>query len=416
MAKKKLKYKALGQAISGKRKSASGFVTIEGYANKYIIDSIGDLMEPGGCKFGRFEKNPIMFFNHDRDYPIGKFLSWEARPEGLWVKGRISNSQNPKIAFVRDLIEEGILATFSIGYEERRAESQADGSRKITDWNLHEVSVVSIPMNEASTFTAARKSFLDNAVKSKRFGAAKLMVKGAWVAGAVNERLEELRGTDGFDEEASMESIATAGGCDREELKRVLAGEVTPVPEKIVAALASTLGIDAASLAALAAQEVPPGEGDNEGDGEGEENPSNPPADGSNPDPEGDDTPDPEDDDEDDDSEDEPKGKQASMVPEDSTPLDTKPPADDNPMMRMMEGVVALLTRAVSLLEGIDAKLPAAQTQVAPNQDASQTQSQVPKADEGATEEAKAALERTARMLDSIEQKVNRLTIAKEGK
>jgi HK97 family phage prohead protease len=132
-------------------------VVIEGWANKAKVDSCGDYMVPSGCDTKRFGLNPIIFFNHDRDYPIGKATAWKPDDEkGLWLRAEISESDNPKIQFVRDLIKEGILKTYSIGYNERQAERMADNSRKVTDWELHEVSVVSLPMNDESTFSLGK--------------------------------------------------------------------------------------------------------------------------------------------------------------------------------------------------------------------------------------------------------------------
>lgn len=160
--------------ISKSAIESDGRVIIEGFANKAITDSIGDYMVASGAKLERFQQNPIMFFNHDRDYPIGKITAVKQDDEqGLWVRGEISNSDDPKIKFVRDLIKEGILKTFSIGYNELNATRQQDGSRKVTDWELHEVSVVTIPMNQASTFSLAKH------LENKDYEGALKMIKKA---------------------------------------------------------------------------------------------------------------------------------------------------------------------------------------------------------------------------------------------
>jgi HK97 family phage prohead protease len=130
---------------------------IEGWANKAKVDSCGDFMVPSGANMERFKLNPILLFNHNRDYPIGKVVEWELDDEkGVWIKAEVSSSDDPKSTFVRNLIEQGILQTFSIGYNENNAIKQSDGSRRITDWELHEVSAVTIPMNDASTFSLSK--------------------------------------------------------------------------------------------------------------------------------------------------------------------------------------------------------------------------------------------------------------------
>jgi HK97 family phage prohead protease len=169
-----VKLKHYTYQLSKSTAESDGRVIIEGFANKAITDSIGDYMVASGAKLERFQQNPIMFFNHDRSYPIGKITEVKQDDEqGLWVRGEISASDDPKIKFVRDLIKEGILKTFSIGYNELNASRQQDGSRKVTDWELHEVSVVTIPMNQASTFSLAKH------LENKDYEGALNMIKKA---------------------------------------------------------------------------------------------------------------------------------------------------------------------------------------------------------------------------------------------
>jgi HK97 family phage prohead protease len=59
----------------------------------------------------------------------------------------------------RSLVKEGILGAFSVGFRVKDADylSETDGL-KIKDAELFEVSVVSVPCNQAATFSLA-KSF-----------------------------------------------------------------------------------------------------------------------------------------------------------------------------------------------------------------------------------------------------------------
>lgn len=132
-------------------------IIIEGWANRKTVDSIGDLMDPKGCKTERYKKNPIILFNHDRSMPVGKALEYKALDDGFWVKAKLANSYVPQVKFVRDLVKQGILQMFSVGFQENKCNNLPDGTKEITDWELHEISIVPLPMNEDSNFSLVKE-------------------------------------------------------------------------------------------------------------------------------------------------------------------------------------------------------------------------------------------------------------------
>ena len=135
-----------------------GSVNIKGYASTNDQDRAGDIIEPkawskGGI--GNYESNPIILFNHDYHNPIGKTTELGVDDIGLKIKGRISKSAGK----IRDLVKEGVLGAFSVGFRVKDADynEETDGYR-IKDAELFEISVVSVPANQAATFSVA-KSF-----------------------------------------------------------------------------------------------------------------------------------------------------------------------------------------------------------------------------------------------------------------
>jgi HK97 family phage prohead protease len=147
-------------ALVARFKSSEGTrngVIIEGWANKAVVDRGGDLIKKEAWNLDNFQKNAMILYNHDRDKPIGKALAVEPRDEGLYIKARISGSSDPEITKIRDLIKEGILNTFSVGFDCKREEKSADGVNEIKEAELFEVSVVTLPMNQDSTFSVAKK-------------------------------------------------------------------------------------------------------------------------------------------------------------------------------------------------------------------------------------------------------------------
>ncbi len=134
-----------------------GSVYIEGWANKAVVDRGGDYVGRKAWNLDNYKKNPIILFNHDHSKPIGKMISVEAKDEGLLVKGRISNSKDPEISRIRDLVQEGILNSLSVGMRVDD-EDHKEGVNHIKSAELHEVSIVAIPMNQESLFTVSTKS------------------------------------------------------------------------------------------------------------------------------------------------------------------------------------------------------------------------------------------------------------------
>lgn len=131
---------------------------IEGYASTVDKDRVGDVIlseawTQGGLK--NFEKNPILLFNHNYDTPIGKVTDFETDAKGLRVKGTISKAAGP----YRELIKDGVLSTFSVGFLIKDADYDSGANIfVIKNAELLEVSVVSVPCNQDATFSVA-KSF-----------------------------------------------------------------------------------------------------------------------------------------------------------------------------------------------------------------------------------------------------------------
>lgn len=135
-----------------------GELKIAGYASTDSVDRDSDRILPtawtrGGLK--NYENNPILLFNHDYNRPIGRVLEISTDRRGLKIKGIISKSAGD----VYNLVKEGVLSTFSVGFLVKDADydKSVDGLI-VKDAELLEVSVVSVPANQDATFSLA-KSF-----------------------------------------------------------------------------------------------------------------------------------------------------------------------------------------------------------------------------------------------------------------
>jgi HK97 family phage prohead protease len=134
------------------KKADDGGLIIEGWANPSTKDRMKEVLNPKSWKLENYKKNPVILFDHGQDVyygsmPIGKALSIEAKDGGLYTKVKISGSKTERITAIRDLIEEGILKAFSVGFDPGREES-SDGGKELFDNELLEISVVPIPMHQ----------------------------------------------------------------------------------------------------------------------------------------------------------------------------------------------------------------------------------------------------------------------------
>ena len=135
-----------------------GDLHITGMASTIDKDRVGDIIEAEAWEKGGLKdylNNPVILFNHDYNQPIGRAVMVETNNGGLQMKAKIAKSAG----HVGDLIKEGVLGAFSVGFRVKDAEymKETDGYR-IKDAELLEVSVVSVPANQTATFSLA-KSF-----------------------------------------------------------------------------------------------------------------------------------------------------------------------------------------------------------------------------------------------------------------
>jgi len=138
--------------------SEDGQIKIRGMASTADFDRAGDSISAEAWNKGgldNFSNNPIILFNHDYNRPIGRATKVTSVDGGLHLEARISNAAKD----VAELVKDGVLGAFSVGFRVKDADyvKETDGLL-IKDAELFEVSVVSVPCNQAATFSLS-KSF-----------------------------------------------------------------------------------------------------------------------------------------------------------------------------------------------------------------------------------------------------------------
>src|SRR6056300_208313 len=133
---------------------------IAGYANTIVKDRAGDVVTAEAWAKGvnNFLRNPVMLYQHKHDCPIGRFDQVKVDKKGIYVEGTVSDAAE-KNHGVQTLIRDGALKSFSVGFRVKDGKyNREDDSMMITDVELLEISVVSVPCNQDSLFSI-RKSF-----------------------------------------------------------------------------------------------------------------------------------------------------------------------------------------------------------------------------------------------------------------
>ena len=141
-------------------KKGSKGLKIAGYANTTVKDRAGDVVTAQAWAKGvdNYRKNPVLLYQHKHDCPIGRVENIVVDKKGIHVEASVSEAAE-KTHGVQTLIKDGALKSFSVGFRVKDGKyNREDDSMTITDVELLEISVVSVPCNQDSLFSI-RKSF-----------------------------------------------------------------------------------------------------------------------------------------------------------------------------------------------------------------------------------------------------------------
>src|SRR5262245_54303098 len=130
-------------------------------------DRLGDVILASGWDLKNFKRNPIAMFNHDRDFPIGKWRN--VHVEGKRLVGELEPAQrgtSARIDEILSLIEQGILRAVSVGFRPTKRELMEDNSGFIfQEQELLETSLVSVPANPAALQIARSLNISDDTLR-----------------------------------------------------------------------------------------------------------------------------------------------------------------------------------------------------------------------------------------------------------
>ena len=203
---KKFEINSLFDVVEKDNKSDT--LTIRGYANTVSKDRSGDVIVKEAWTRGGMDdylKNPIILAFHDYSRPVGTTVDYNVTDKGLEIVAEISTAAGE----VYNLIKDGVLKTFSVGFSIKDADyEKEDDTFYIKDLSLYEISVVSVPANQDSVFSLA-KSF-DNVDEYNSF-------KKSY---GVEEEKEELQKEE---KTPSQDNILKEINMDKKELEVMMA-------------------------------------------------------------------------------------------------------------------------------------------------------------------------------------------------
>lgn len=132
---------------------------VEGIASTPSVDRGGDVMVPAGAVFSL----PLPFL-WQHDVPIGEVFAADVRPDGIYIKAKVSTVDTP--GRIKDRLDEAwtsltakppLVRGLSIGWKAIESEP-IKGTRftRFTKWFWGELSAVVVPMNIEATILAVK--------------------------------------------------------------------------------------------------------------------------------------------------------------------------------------------------------------------------------------------------------------------
>jgi len=148
--------KRLSPAFAFKLAAVEAAGSFAGYASTFggPADSFGDVIAPGAFARSLAEHKaagtaPAMLWQHDSHALIGRWTSLSEDARGLAVEGKLTlEVQRAREAYA--LMQDAALNGLSIGFRTRASRLQQGGGRVLTNIELLEISLVTLPANSGA--------------------------------------------------------------------------------------------------------------------------------------------------------------------------------------------------------------------------------------------------------------------------
>lgn len=132
---------------------------IEGWATTPTPDRVGDIVEPMGAQIGKGVK---LLWQHNHNEPVGSVTFGKPTNKGIPFKATFMRPKDDYPQTLKDRLEEawvsvrdGLVEFVSIGFRTIAYEIMETGLR-FTEWEMMELSLVTIPANSEATITSIK--------------------------------------------------------------------------------------------------------------------------------------------------------------------------------------------------------------------------------------------------------------------
>lgn len=154
--------------LKGDITSNEEFFFFEGYASVFgNVDLGNDVIEKGAFTKSLAENSnlPILWGHKIGEPPIGNIDSAIEDNHGLFIKAKLPKSDTFVSGRIMPQVKTGSIQEMSIGYFTNEYEIEKDGTRKIKEINLFEVSLVTKAMNPKAKVTGFKSLEEINSLK-----------------------------------------------------------------------------------------------------------------------------------------------------------------------------------------------------------------------------------------------------------
>lgn len=130
------------------------------------VDRYGDVIKLSAWRLANFKRNPIVLFNHDNNFPIGRWEDVGVRDGALRARFvPAARGTSARIDEINSLREQGILKATSVGFKPLKAEPRSGGRGvDYTEAELLETSIVSVPANPNALHVAKSLNISDDTI------------------------------------------------------------------------------------------------------------------------------------------------------------------------------------------------------------------------------------------------------------
>jgi HK97 family phage prohead protease len=117
-------------------------------------DRQGDILLPEGCDLSNFRKSPTLLWMHDPKAPVARAIEISATSRAVTCLAQFPDEGTDEQADkVYKMIKSGVVNSVSVGFIPIKSTPLRNGGLKHINWELLEVSFVSIPANPSAIIT-----------------------------------------------------------------------------------------------------------------------------------------------------------------------------------------------------------------------------------------------------------------------